>query len=147
MPVGRREGRQKREGLVARSATATPNRNPIMLFIVRLFAAAAVADDGILRANWAAAQKDFRAGLGPVSLEVVLRGGKWDKQNRGTWGSAPGDLAKIAPGVGPSPPGNRINWKRITLFAYRRWVCNSEDWPVKRDMPALRFALHLIHDG
>jgi hypothetical protein len=66
-----------------------------MLFIMRLFAAAAMTDDGVLGTNRAAAQDDFCAGIGPIDFEVVLRRRKWDKQNRSNEGSArPGHLAQ-----------------------------------------------------
>jgi hypothetical protein len=47
-----------------------------MVFIVSLLAPATVADNGILYANRAAAQNYFRARLGPIRFEVVLRSGK-----------------------------------------------------------------------
>jgi len=43
-----------------------------MVFIMRLFAAATVTDDGILLTNRAPAQDDFRARLGPIGFEVAL---------------------------------------------------------------------------
>jgi len=52
------------------------NPDPIMVFIMRLFAPAPVTHDGILHANRAVAHNDFRARLGPIGFEVVLRGGK-----------------------------------------------------------------------
>ena len=76
MAVGRREGRQKCERLMARLATPAPNRNPIVVLIMRLFAAAAMPDDGVLGTNRTTAQDDFSTGLGPIFFEVVLRGGK-----------------------------------------------------------------------
>jgi hypothetical protein len=45
--IGQREGRQKGECLPAEIAEAAPNRNPVMVFVVSLFAPAAMADDGI----------------------------------------------------------------------------------------------------
>ncbi len=59
-----------------------------MMLVMSLFAAAAMTDDGVLRANRASAQDNFRARLGPISFEVVLRGRKWDKQNRSDEGFA-----------------------------------------------------------
>jgi hypothetical protein len=67
-----------------------------MVLIVRLFAAAAMTDDGILSANRAMAQDDLHAGLGPIGIEVELRRREWDKKNRSDEGSArPGYLARI----------------------------------------------------
>jgi hypothetical protein len=76
MAVGRREWRQEGERLAATVADAASNPDPIVVFIVGLFAPATVADNGILNANRATTQNDFRARLGPVGFEVVLRGGK-----------------------------------------------------------------------
>jgi hypothetical protein len=47
-----------------------------MVFIMSLFAPAPMTDNGIPHANRAVAQNDFRARLGPIGFEVVLRGGK-----------------------------------------------------------------------
>ena len=45
--IGQREGRQKGERLPAHIAVAAANRNPVMVFVVSLFAPAAMTDDGI----------------------------------------------------------------------------------------------------
>jgi hypothetical protein len=82
MAVGRRKGRQEGERLAAPVAKAATNPDPIMVLIVRLFAAAAMTNDGILSANRAMAQDDLHAGLGPIGIEVELRRREWDKQNR-----------------------------------------------------------------
>src|SRR6516225_9215047 len=50
--------------------------------------AGAMTDDGVLHANRAVAQNDFRARIGPIRFEVVLRGGKSDKQYRDRGGPA-----------------------------------------------------------
>jgi hypothetical protein len=76
MAVGWREWRQESERLAATFADAAANPDPLMVFIVSLLAPATVADNGILYANRAATQNDFRARLGPIGFEVVLRGGK-----------------------------------------------------------------------
>ena len=76
MAVGWREGRQEGECLAATVADAAANPDPIMIFIMGLFAPAPVTDDGILHANRAATRNEFRARLGPIGFEVVLRGGK-----------------------------------------------------------------------
>jgi len=74
--VGRREGWQKCERLMARLATPPPNRNPIVVLIMRLFAAAAMPDDGVLGTNRTTTHDDFSTTLTPIFFEVVLRGGK-----------------------------------------------------------------------
>ena len=101
--VRRREGRQEGECLAAAVTDAAANPNPIVVFIVRLLATAAVTNDGVLGADWATAQDDF-AGLGPIGFEVVLRGRKWDKQNRSKGGSgwAPTFPRDLCPARGPS---------------------------------------------
>jgi len=76
MAVGWREGRQESECLAATVTDAAANPDPIMMFIMGLFAPAPVTDDGILLANRAAAQNDIRARLRPIGFAVVLCGGK-----------------------------------------------------------------------
>jgi len=112
--VGRREGRQEREGLVTAIADATANPDPIVMFVMRLFAAAAMADDRVLGADRATAQDDFRGCLGPIGFEVVLRGRKWDKQNRSNEGFArPLTLPKIdGLARGPSSLNNKSQLER-----------------------------------
>jgi hypothetical protein len=67
-----------------------------MMLVMRLFAAAAVTDDGVLQTDRASAQDGFRTRLGPISFEVVMCGPKWDKENRDHEGLCAGsDLAKI----------------------------------------------------
>ena len=73
MAVGRREGRQEGERLAAQVAKAAANADPIMVFIMSLFAPAAMTDDGILQTNRAVAKDDFLCRLGPIGFEVVLR--------------------------------------------------------------------------
>jgi hypothetical protein len=60
------------------------------MFIVRLLAPAAVADDRIAFANRASPQHDVLAVASPVSFELVCRSRKWDKENRSSWGLTPG---------------------------------------------------------
>ena len=76
MAVGRRQRRQEGERFAAAVAKTAANPDPIVVLIMSLFAPAPVTDDGILHANRAVAQNDFRARLGPIGFEVVLRGGK-----------------------------------------------------------------------
>jgi hypothetical protein len=54
------------------------------MFIVGLLAAATVANDGIPFANRASAQHDVLAVASPIGFELVWRGRKWDKENRGS---------------------------------------------------------------
>ena len=70
------------------AAKLPPIPIPIVVLIMSLFAPAPMTDDGILHANRAVAHNDFRARIGPIRFEVVLRGGKWDKQYRDRWGPA-----------------------------------------------------------
>jgi hypothetical protein len=87
--VRERKQGQEGEGLPATGAAAAPNPNPVVMFIVRLLAPATVTDDGIAFANGAASRKNLVAVFGPIGFELVRRGGKWDKNNRGSSGSAP----------------------------------------------------------
>ena len=63
------------------------DRNPIMMLIVRLLAAASVADDR-LPLTYRASPQDLVAVLLPLSFKLVRRRKKWDKENRSRWGSA-----------------------------------------------------------
>ncbi|HEY2017627.1 MAG TPA: hypothetical protein VGH38_29175 [Bryobacteraceae bacterium] len=76
MAVGRRKRRQEGEGFAAAVAKTAANPDPIVVLIMSLFAPAPVTNDGILHANRAVSYYDFRARLGPIRFEVVLRGGK-----------------------------------------------------------------------
>jgi hypothetical protein len=86
---------EESEGLPANWTAATMDRNPIMMLIVRLFAAASVADDR-LPLTYRTSAQDLVAVLFPLSFKLVRRRRKWDKENRSRWGSATDvDLAKI----------------------------------------------------
>lgn len=74
MSIRRREWRQEGERLAAAVADAATNPNPIVVFIMRLFATAAMTNDGVLQTKRAAAQDDFRPLLGPIRFDVALRG-------------------------------------------------------------------------
>ena len=82
-------------------AKAATDPDPIVVFIVRLLAAASVADDRIAFTHGASPQNDLVAVSGPVGFELERRGGKWDKKNRSSSG--------LCPGVDPprSEPGSR----------------------------------------
>jgi len=86
-----RERKQREEGegpLATRTATA-PNANPIVMLIMRLLAAASVTDDRINFTPRASPQNNLGAARGPIRFALVRRCGKWDKQNRTSWSSAP----------------------------------------------------------
>jgi hypothetical protein len=101
--VGGREQGKQGEGLSAPRAKAAPNPNPVVMFIVRLLAPATVTDDRIAFANRASPQHDVLAVASPVSLELVCRSRKWDKENRSSWGLTPGvDPPRSQPEAGPS---------------------------------------------
>ena len=84
--VRKRKQRKKCEGLPATGATTATDPDPIVVFIVRLLAAASVADDRIAFTSGAAPQDDFGVAHGPIRFELVRRDGKWDKQNRSSSG-------------------------------------------------------------
>ena len=90
MRVRERKQRKEGEGLPAIRAAAATDPNPVVMFIVRLLAATAVADDRIAFTNRASPQDDLVAVFGPVGFELVRRGGKWDKENRTSQGLCPG---------------------------------------------------------
>ena len=76
MAVGRRKRRQEGEGLAAAVAKTAANPDPIVVLIMSLLAPAPMTDDGILHANRAVAHNGFRARIGPIRFEVVLRSRK-----------------------------------------------------------------------
>ena len=74
--IGWGERRQERERLAAQIAEAAPNGNPVMLFVMRLFAPAAMPDDRIAQTNRAVAKDRTSTGFDPIDFEVVLCGRK-----------------------------------------------------------------------
>jgi hypothetical protein len=104
MRVRERKQRQESEGLSAIGAATATNLNPVMILIVRLLAAAAVADNRTLITNGALRQADLVAVSSPVAFELVQRGRKWDKQDRNSQGgSAPAvDPPRSEPEAEPS---------------------------------------------
>ena len=90
MRVRERKLRKEGKGLPATVAEAAPDPNPVVMFIVCLLAAASVADDRIALTNGASPQHDLNAAFGPIGFELVRRGAKWDKENRGSRGLCPG---------------------------------------------------------
>ena len=57
------------------------------MLIVRLLAASSAVGDRIGLTNGTSPQDDVDALFGPIRLEVVRRGRKWDKKNRSSSGS------------------------------------------------------------
>jgi hypothetical protein len=80
--VREREQRKQGESLPTTLAKATPDPNPVVIFIVRLLATATVTDDGIAFANRASPQNQVVAVASPIGFDLVRRGRKWDKKNR-----------------------------------------------------------------
>jgi hypothetical protein len=76
MGVREREQREEGEGTPATAAATTPDLNPVVMLIVRLLAAASVTDDRITFTKGASPQDDLVAVSGPISFELVQRGGK-----------------------------------------------------------------------
>src|SRR5215831_10566262 len=122
MRVRERKPRQEGDRLAARLTDASPDRNPVMIFIMSLFAPPTMANDRVQQTNWALADQFFCACLRPIGWQVALRCGKRDKDNRVKWGSAPGgaDLAEVMTLERSPPLLKRINWKRISNFRSAR---------------------------
>ena len=104
MAVGKRKHRQERNRYLAKPAKTAPNRDPVMVFVMSLLLSSAVTNDRILRANRAPANDYLRASFRPIGIQLALRRGKWDKDNRAN-GLCPGcsDRPKILPRAEPSP--------------------------------------------
>jgi len=87
MRIRERKQWQESEGLSTHCATTATNRNPIMMLIVRLLAAASVADDRFPLTH-RASPHDLVTVLLPLRFKLVRRPRKWDKENRSRWGFA-----------------------------------------------------------
>jgi hypothetical protein len=76
------------------------------MLIVRLLAAAPMADDRIAFTSGASPQDDFGAVRRPIDFELVRRDTKWDKQNRSSSGlcSSGVDLPRSEPEAELLPP-------------------------------------------
>jgi len=72
--VGKREGREESERLPAQIAEAAPNRNPVMIFVMSLFAPSAMADNRIAQTKRAVAKDCPSTNFDPIGFEVVLSG-------------------------------------------------------------------------
>jgi len=71
--IRRRERRQEGERLAAQIAHAPANRNPVMIFVVGLFAATAMTDDRVAQANGALAQDRPPIRVNPIGFQIALR--------------------------------------------------------------------------
>jgi hypothetical protein len=79
------------------------------MFIMRLLAAASMADDRIAFTVGASSQDNLLTAFGPIRFELVRRGRKWDKENRSSLGLCPGvDLPRSQPEAEPPPPEKKI---------------------------------------
>ena len=109
-----RERKQREEGegpLATGTATAT-NANPIVMLIMRLLAAVSVTNDRINITPRASPQNNLGAARGPIRFQLVRRRGKWDKQNRTSWSSAPAfDPLRSEPEAELLPPKTKIQLK------------------------------------
>jgi hypothetical protein len=81
--MGIREREQREEGECPSTKRAKPpsDFNPVVVFIVRLFAPATVADNRIAFTQRTPAQQHVAVVL-PVGFGLARRGRKWDKNNR-----------------------------------------------------------------
>jgi hypothetical protein len=80
------------------------------MLIVRLLAAASVADDRIVFASGASPQNDLGTARGPIRFELVRWGRKWDKKNRSSLELCPTgvDLPRSEPEAELLPPETKI---------------------------------------
>ncbi len=76
MRVSGRKQRQEGNRLPATSADASPDLNPVMVFVMSLFAAATMANDRVQQTNRASANDLLCACLRPIGFQVALRCGK-----------------------------------------------------------------------
>jgi hypothetical protein len=90
MGIRKRKPRQEGEGLPATGTAATADANPVVMLVVCLLAAASMTDDRIVLTNGALPQNGVGTAGGPIRFQLVRRDGKWDKENRIYWSSAPG---------------------------------------------------------
>ena len=121
LSVRERKQRQEGEGLPAIGTATAPHPDPIVVLIMRLLAAASMADDRIALTNRAAAHDDFGAARGPIRFELVQRDAKWDKQNRSSSGLCPPALttSRSQPEAEPLPPEVRIQLEENTACRLR----------------------------
>jgi len=84
MGVREREQGKQGESFPTTLAEAAPDRNPVVMFVVRLLATATVTDDGIAFTNRAAPQPDVVDVAVPIGFDLAWRGRKCDKKDRGS---------------------------------------------------------------
>jgi hypothetical protein len=126
--VRERKGCKKGERFPATGAAATADLDPVVIPIVRLLAAASMANDRVPFTNGTSPHDYIGALFGPVGFELARLGGKWDKENRNASGLCLGiDPPRSKPEAEPPPPEEKSNWKRITLLGYRFQRRNSND--------------------
>lgn len=116
MSVRERKQGQESEGLSAPGAAAAADANPIVMLVMRLLAAASMADDGIAFTSGASPHDDFGAARRPIRFELVRRDGKWDKQNRSSLELCPTgvDLRRSEPGAELLPLKQKIQLEENT---------------------------------
>jgi hypothetical protein len=119
MGVRERKQWKKSEGLPATSAATPTNPDPVVMLVVRLLAAASMADDGIAFASRAPPQDDIGTIRRPIRFELVRRHGKWDKQNRSSSGLCPSgvDLPRSEPEAELLPPGTNPTGREYSFSA------------------------------
>jgi hypothetical protein len=84
--------------------------NPVVMLVVRLLAAASMANDGILFTYRTSAYDELVAVFRPVGFKPVQRDGNWDKEDRHLTGVPPSaSTAKISAGSGVPPPEESSN--------------------------------------
>jgi hypothetical protein len=137
LSVRERKQRQEGEGLSASGTATAPNPDPIVVFIMRLLAAASVADDRIALTNRASPQDDLGAARSPIRFELAQRNAKWDKHNRSSSGLCPPALTRQDRSRKRSPflLKQKSNWKRIQLVGYAYLGCVSKNWPLINGQP------------
>ena len=108
--VRERKQRQEGKGSLATGAAAATNVNPIVTLIMRLLAAASVANDRIHFTCRTSSQNNLGAARGPIRFELVRRCGKWDKKNRSSLELCPTgvDLPRSEPEAELLPPETKI---------------------------------------
>jgi hypothetical protein len=79
MTIGWRQQRKKREGLSAKRAEATTNPDPVVSFVMGLFAPSAMADDRVARTLRTLPGKVLRADHSPILFRVASLEAVWDK--------------------------------------------------------------------
>ena len=116
--VRQRKQWEKCECLSTPRAATTPDADPIVMLIVRLLAAASMADDGIAFASRAPPQDDIGTIRRPIRFELVRRHGKWDKQNRTSLGLCPSavDPPRSRPEAEPLPSETKIQLEENTAM-------------------------------